>query len=223
MAWYIEAGPQENVVLSSRVRIARNLQELPFPNRLNPEQAAAVEKQIEGCFLSLYPSQSRADWNIVRLAELEDMQRLALAEKHFLSRRMLEPGYNKTLIISKDESLSMMILEEDHLRIQAMSAGLDLEQAYRSASDLTCKLEAKLPLAWDDPSISNWLALEIHRINQRMTEYKKVKYFIWDESDPVLTTTLKIKRNDELQRIHQELRRQNVLLREVSGKRISLS
>ncbi|MGI6090865.1 MAG: ATP--guanido phosphotransferase [Saccharofermentanales bacterium] len=150
MAWYIEAGPQENVVLSSRVRIARNLQELPFPNRLNPEQAAAVEKQIEGCFLSLYPSQSRADWNIVRLAELEDMQRLALAEKHLLSKRMLEPGCNKKLIISKDESQSMMILEEDHLRIQAMSAGLDLEQAYRLASDLTCKLEAKLPLAWDD-------------------------------------------------------------------------
>lgn len=102
------------------------------------------------------------------------------------------------------------------------------EPTERGAIDLAARFQVDLEalpegIGTDDPSISNWLALEIHRINQRMTEYKKVKYFIWDESDPVLTTTLKIKRNDELYRIHQELRRQNVLLREVSGKRISLS
>ncbi len=101
------------------------------------------------------------------------------------------------------------------------------EPTERGAIDLAARFQVDpeaLPegIGTDDSAISNWLALEIHRINQRMTEYKKVKYFIWDESDPVLTTTLKIKRNDELRRIRQELQRQNVLLREVSGKRISL-
>ena len=150
MAWYIENGPQNEIVLSSRARIARNLEGTPFPNRLTPEKATQVVKKIEDSFLSLKLSKPRSDWNIVKLDELENMQRLALVEKHLLSRSMLEPGCGKTLIINKDESLSMMILEEDHLRIQAMTAGLDLDKAYQLAADLTYSLENKLSLAWND-------------------------------------------------------------------------
>ncbi len=150
MAWYIEKGPQADIVLSSRIRIARNLKDFPFPGRLTKEQENAVEKIIEESFLSLELSQPASDWNIVRLEELGKMQRLALAEKHLISRRMLEPGSGKTLIISKDESLSIMILEEDHIRIQAMRAGLDLDKAYEAATALAFSLEEKISLAWSE-------------------------------------------------------------------------
>lgn len=150
MAWYIENGPKQETVLSTRVRIARNLQEMPFPNRMNPVQESEAEKLIENTFLSLDMSKPRTNWSIVRLEELGKMQKFALAEKHLLSKRMLEPGCGKTLIINKAENLSMMILEEDHIRVQAMSAGLDLAKAYKEATNLTFNLEEKIPMAWSD-------------------------------------------------------------------------
>lgn len=150
MAWYIENGPKEETVLSTRVRIARNLEDMPFPNRMNPEQEKETEKLIENTFLSLNISRPRSNWSIVRLEEMGKMQKLTLAEKHLLSKRMLEPGCGKTLIINKEENLSIMILEEDHIRVQAMSAGLDLAKAYKEATDLTYGLEDKIPMAWND-------------------------------------------------------------------------
>lgn len=150
MTWYIESGPKEETVLSTRVRIARNLREMPFPNRMSPEQETEAENLIENTFLALDISKPRTNWSIVSLEELGKMQKLALAEKHLLSKRMLEPGCGKTLIINKEENLSMMILEEDHIRVQAMSAGLDLSKAYKEATDLTFNLEEKIPMAWSD-------------------------------------------------------------------------
>ena len=105
MTWYIESGPKEETVLSTRVRIARNLREMPFPNRMSPEQETEAEKLIENTFLALDISKP-PNWSIVspRVGKMQSL----LTEKHLLSAHA-EPGCGKTLIINKEENLSMMI------------------------------------------------------------------------------------------------------------------
>ncbi len=101
------------------------------------------------------------------------------------------------------------------------------ELTERGAVDLVARFQVDKEMladniSRDDFAISNWLAAEVLRINSKMTEYKKIKNFIWDESDPIMTTTLKIKRNEELKRIHQVVEQQNTTLRSLYGKRLNL-
>jgi long-chain acyl-CoA synthetase len=99
------------------------------------------------------------------------------------------------------------------------------EPTERGAIDLSARFQIDKEALPDsvgikDEEMNDWLEDEVEKINREMTEYKKVKYFIWDESEPIMTTTLKIKRNEELQRIHKELAKLNLVVRDVSGKRI---
>lgn len=73
-----------------------------------------------------------------------------------------------------------------------------------------------------DEAISAWLAKEVERVNEKMTEYKKIKLFVWDDSTPIMTTTMKIKRNPELDRIHARLKATGQSMRDVDGKRLLL-
>ncbi|HZW98048.1 MAG TPA: AMP-binding protein [Bacillota bacterium] len=102
------------------------------------------------------------------------------------------------------------------------------EPTERGAIDLSARFQIDKEALPDsvgikDEEINDWLEDEVEKINREMTEYKKVKYFIWDESEPIMTTTLKIKRNEELQRIHKELAKQNLVVRDVGGKRMLFS
>jgi long-chain acyl-CoA synthetase len=102
------------------------------------------------------------------------------------------------------------------------------ELTERGAIDLSARFQIDkeaLPenVGTEDIDINIWLEDEVERINHEMTEYKKIKHFIWDESDPIMTTTLKIKRNEELQRIHNELTKRDLALRDASGKRLFFS
>ncbi|HHU07519.1 MAG TPA: AMP-binding protein [Clostridiaceae bacterium] len=101
------------------------------------------------------------------------------------------------------------------------------EATERGAIDLSARFQIDkeaLPdsVNTEDEEISKWLRDKVEAINREMTEYKKVKHFVWDESDPIMTTTLKIKRNEELQRLHNELVKQNLSVRDASGKRLLL-
>lgn len=72
----------------------------------------------------------------------------------------------------------------------------------------------------DDDAISNWLDNQVNASNQKMTEYKKIRYFIWNEEDPIMTTTMKVKRKPEVERIQAFLQAQGKTIRELSGKRV---
>ncbi len=149
MSWYIDNGPESDVIISSRIRLARNLVEYPFPHRMDTGQAAKAADEIVTAFLGDDPERHRA-FLTIDLDTLGDIDRLALVEKHLVSEDLARPGKNHRVIISRDESLSIMIHEEDHIRIQAMHAGLDLNGCYALASDASRLFEEKLGVAYNE-------------------------------------------------------------------------
>lgn len=148
--WLVEHGPEGDVVVSSRVRFARNLADYPFVTKLAPERALELcEKAREP--LSALTVSGRMHW--VPIADASPILRLCLRERHLVSRdlapsaeeRAAQPG--RAVAFSDDETVAVMVNEEDHLRIQAMRAGLDLGTAFSRAQAVDRALENALPFA----------------------------------------------------------------------------
>jgi protein arginine kinase len=112
-------------------------------------QASQAAEDIQAAFYGTNEN-LRKLYLSVNLEELSDEDRLSLAEKHLISDQLAQSGRDHRLIISRDESLAMMINEEDHIRIQSMQSGLALETAYQHASEISLMLEQKLPLAYSE-------------------------------------------------------------------------
>ncbi len=149
MSWYIEAGPDSDVIISSRVRLARNLSRYPFPHRMDIQQSRQAAEEIVQAFY-LDDAERKRHYLLVDLDTLSREDGLALAEKRLISEDLASAGQNHKAIISRDETVSIMINEEDHIRIQSMQAGLRLEQAYEAAAQAALVLEQTLSLAYSD-------------------------------------------------------------------------
>lgn len=149
MTWYIDQGPDSDVIISSRVRLARNLDRYPFPHRLDKKQAKEAAKEIVDAFYGAEKERKRlyVDVDLSTLSA-EDLE--SLVEKRLISEDLAREVPGARAIISRDESVSLMINEEDHIRIQSMKAGLDLEGAYQSAYLVALSLEQTLPLAYSE-------------------------------------------------------------------------
>lgn len=149
MTWYIDKGPDSDVVLSSRIRIARNLCNYPFPHKLDEITSAKVSQEITQALVS-YGKSINNEFIQVRMNELSNEDKLSLVEKHLISEDLTRGGIIRKAMIQKDESVSVMINEEDHIRIQTMEAGLNLEKAYGKANDIAIYLEQTLPIGYNE-------------------------------------------------------------------------
>ena len=133
-----------NVVVSSRVRLARNYFDLPFLNWNRPENARLC---IERAQAALCGGEENYDLYLMR--DLPDVERLKLVEKHLISRDLVERAETGAALIRQDRRVSVMINEEDHLRIQAIGSGLDLETAANVAFGVEGRLEAVCTFSFD--------------------------------------------------------------------------
>jgi len=139
-------GPNKTIVLSSRVRLARNLKGLPFPgwarkaDRLRTLEVVrpAVESlpQMVACF-----SES--------MDNLGALDKQIMVERHLVSREHAAKGAGSGVVLSKDETLCVMINEEDHLRMQSLLPGLQIRQAWKAIDEVDTRLETKLDYAFD--------------------------------------------------------------------------
>lgn len=146
--WYVEKGPESDVVISSRVRVARNLDDYPFPFKMNNEQEAKVLARIkETVFDSSNPMAK--DLLYVDLQALNPIDKQALVEKHLISPELAESQRQSAAIISKDEKVSIMINEEDHLRIQCMYPGMQVDNAWALCNKVDTLLEGKIDFAFN--------------------------------------------------------------------------
>lgn len=121
--WYKNSGNDNDVVLSSRVRLARNLSEYPFAEKLTKEQAEEIINKVK----SIYSEND--GWTATDMESLDEAHRGALVDKHLISdefSRKKGPAY---FIENDERGVYIMVLEEDHLRIQSVVAGLDLTKA----------------------------------------------------------------------------------------------
>lgn len=137
-----------SVVISTRVRLARNLKEFPFPCRLNEQ---GREKVIEKVKSALKDSNSpiAQEFSFIKMSELTPQQSVSLVEKRLVSPEFISNTDGRGLLLSNDESLSIMINEEDHIRLQVIKKGLSLEDAYDTADKLDTLLDENLEFAFD--------------------------------------------------------------------------
>ncbi|MBQ7848769.1 MAG: ATP--guanido phosphotransferase [Clostridia bacterium] len=137
---------KEKVVLSSRVRLARNYQDLPFDAAQKPEDAAKCISRTTG---ALAASALTEQFTLHRLGEMSGENRRALAESRLISRDLLRVPETAAVFIRDDKPLSVMMNEEDHLRIQAIRPGLDLQTAAQDCFEVDDALSRQAAFAFD--------------------------------------------------------------------------
>jgi len=147
--WYIERGPESDVVISSRVRFARNFQGYPFPAKMNLEQSAKVVTEVKNSMLSEEISLAN-EITFVDINNLSNTDKQALVEKHLISQELAAMKTQRGALISADEKISIMVNEEDHLRIQCLFSGMQLESAWRLCNTIDNILEKKIDFAFNN-------------------------------------------------------------------------
>lgn len=139
MIWYKDT---DNIVISTRIRLARNIANVPFPNALT-DKAKASELIKKAVFDNL------KDFSEYNLDELSNSAKNALAEEHVMSHEMTQ-GEGRGVLINTDRTISLMIMEEDHLRLQVIMGGYKLDEAYKEADKTDDLLAQGLDYAFDE-------------------------------------------------------------------------
>lgn len=132
---------------SGRVRLARNLKSIPFPSRMNSDMAHEVINKV---WDALSASALKDSLEIIKSEESDSLTLMSLSEKHLISPDFLKGSLPRAVIISKDEKISIMINEEDHIRIQVFSDGTSLDEAYDTADKIDNLLAEKLDIAFHE-------------------------------------------------------------------------
>lgn len=148
-SWYIEKGPESDVVVSSRVRLARNFSEFPFPFKMNSNQQNEVISRVKNAVFASSKSASK-EFLFLDLETISPIDKLTMVEKHVISPELAESQKRGSAIISRDEKISIMINEEDHLRIQCMFPGMQLDKAWKLCDKMDTLLEEKIEFAFDN-------------------------------------------------------------------------
>ena len=138
-------GPHDGIVMSSRVRLARNLKQAPFPAwAKKPDRLRALEA-IQPAIEAL---PQFAPHFAVAMDDLSPLDKQVLVERHLISREHAAKGAGSGLVVNQEESLCVMINEEDHLRMQAIRPGLQIKACWQAVDALDTALEAKLDFAF---------------------------------------------------------------------------
>jgi protein arginine kinase len=147
LGWLSGDGPSASIAASSRIRIARNLQDFPFPYRANPnirtEILSLVKKSVE-------EEASLQIFEFVELEKISPLERQMLLEDHLVSPYFLQDIQGRGVFLHFPDSISIMVNEEDHLRLQCLMSGLNLEKAWDILTKVDDALEAKLPFAFHE-------------------------------------------------------------------------
>ena len=144
MIWY--KNNDGKIVISTRIRLARNLDKTPFPASLKDKKE--VSEKIKNAVLNSNSTLSN-DFDFIELDNVPDKDRLTLAEEHLISPQMLE-GSGKSILLNKDKTMSIMLMEEDHIRLQIIYPGLKLDEAYETANRVDDVIEENLTYAFDE-------------------------------------------------------------------------
>ena len=124
--WLRGAGPEADIVMSSRIRLARNLADFPFISRANAGDRAEIERVLHERIMAI---DDLAPLTFVDVNKLQALDRQFLVERQLISREHAEAEGHRGVIIAENEQISLMINEEDHLRIQVIQSGLNLQNA----------------------------------------------------------------------------------------------
>lgn len=143
--WLRGTGPESDIVISSRIRLARNLADFPFIKRCSAEDRQAIERTVRAKMEKL------EQWKDVRyllVNELSEVDRQFLVERQLISRELADAEGARAVAIDPSEQFSVMVNEEDHLRLQVMHSGLSLHDAWNTINELDNLVEGEITYAF---------------------------------------------------------------------------
>lgn len=140
-SWLNGKGPDSEIVFSSRIRLARNIEGFPFPSQATREQRTEILDRLR----VVSPGIKSLKGSIfVQRDQTNDLDNQLLLERHLISQEHIALGKEKGVIMSKDEKISIMINEEDHLRMQVITSGFDLKDCWKVLSKIDDDLGEKI-------------------------------------------------------------------------------
>ncbi|SES12156.1 protein arginine kinase [Salisediminibacterium halotolerans] len=147
--WMKNEGPESDIVISSRVRLARNLVNIPFPIANDYEHLNDIVTNMESNY-SGKKAGPFPDLELFRMADMQSNEKHVLVEKHLISPSLANESEAGAVLLNPDESLSVMVNEEDHFRIQCLLSGFQLDETFANANRMDDWLEEKLDFAFDE-------------------------------------------------------------------------
>jgi protein arginine kinase len=144
-SWLTESGPDSDIVISSRIRFARNISGFHFYSQADSRQRQDI---LSFAHDKLMSTDLRKQLSYVNMSDTSDLERQLLTERHLISKELAEENGSRAVAWTQDESLAVMINEEDHLRIQVMTNGLQLQKTYERICHVDDILETKIEYAY---------------------------------------------------------------------------
>jgi len=145
--WLQGRGPEADIVISSRIRLARNLADYPFVSRASEQDRAQIEQALRERILRI---EAASEMLYVDVNELEGVDRQFLVERHLISREHAESEGARAVAIDGHERFSVMVNEEDHLRIQVIESGLALDSVWDQINRIDDLIEEKVAYAFHE-------------------------------------------------------------------------
>ena len=135
VCWLMDNGPEDDIAISSRIRLARNLSGEPFPIRSDDATLCGIRDSV---FSALGKVDSMKDSNTseFKVDELSELDRRFLLERHLISREFLNPRHGSGLVTNREQGAFVMINEEDHLRLQVLAPGFQLNEIWQQINRL---------------------------------------------------------------------------------------
>lgn len=149
LPWLAESTAESDVVLSGRVRLARNFAGMPFTHRCNEEQLAMNETKAKQAAKKLSEI-GIGEVNYIQLSALNEADAYSLVEKHVISPNLLAEPKHRGILLNESAGCTIMVNEEDHLRIQYMTGGLKLKDTFAWASKIDDTIESQFDYAFSN-------------------------------------------------------------------------
>lgn len=143
--WLGGTGPESDIVISSRIRLARNLADFPFLSKASAKDRGEIERQVKDI---LSATRLTVDMSYFSLPPLSPIDRLFLVERHLISREHAFGKGPRGVCLGSNETLSIMVNEEDHLRIQGLRSGFQLRATWEQVDEVDSRLEKHLSYAF---------------------------------------------------------------------------
>lgn len=145
--WLCAEGPESDIVISTRVRLARNLAGYPFMSRADDETRRELVSTVRSAIGS---SEAVGDLQFIDVAGLDDIDSQMLVERQLISRELAQSEGPRGVAIGRGEHVSIMLNEEDHVRIQVLNSGLDLLNCWEEINSIDNALEEQVSFAFDE-------------------------------------------------------------------------
>lgn len=148
-SWYQNVSDKNPAIISSRIRLARNIKGIPFPCRMND----TAKQEFLGNVKNIFCSANINSGGVLKYIDMDTVpeeELMAMVERHIISPDFAKKKGPRGLVISEDETVSIMLLEEDHIRIQVLLGGMELNKAYEIALEVETLFSQNLQIAFDN-------------------------------------------------------------------------